>query len=231
MRLVVVGRGEVGLVGCDDGQLERVRELQKLRLHVVLRLEAVALDLDVKPVPEGRFEGLQARGGQFVLSLAQRAVNGTVGAAGERDETVGALAERRCRRMCHLRVGRIEMRAAHQPHQVGVAHIAHGEERNGTVARLALRHRRPFHGIGAALCEVNVERHADDGLDARVGELVGELERAEKVVRIREPQRGKPVRGGKLGELGDRQRAFEQRVGGVHLEMHERCRCGGAAGE
>ena len=43
------------------------------------------------------------------------------------------------------------------------------------------------------------------------------------------PSAGKLVRRGELGELGDRQRAFEQRIGRMHLEVHELRGAGGRA--
>ncbi len=146
VRLVVVRRGEVGLVRGDDRQPERVGELEELRLHVVLGLEAVALDLNVEPVAERRLEPFQARLGQIVLALAQGPVDGAVGAARQHDEAVGMRLERRRRRVRRLHVGGLQVRAAHELHQVGVARLAHGEQCQRSVARLALRRRRPLAG-------------------------------------------------------------------------------------
>ena len=39
------------------------------------------------------------------------------------------------------------------------------------------------------------------------------------------PSAGIAVRGGELGELADRQRAFQQRIGRMHLEVHEARAC------
>lgn len=49
VRLVVVWRGEVDLVGGDDRQLARVGEFQELRLGLDLVRQAVPLDLDIEP--------------------------------------------------------------------------------------------------------------------------------------------------------------------------------------
>ena len=63
MRLVVVGGGEIDLVGGDDRQRARVGEIEQLRLGLDLVLEAVALDLDVEPVAEDLLQPLQALDG------------------------------------------------------------------------------------------------------------------------------------------------------------------------
>ena len=55
-----------------------------------------------------------------------------------------------------------------------------------------------------AIAEVDLQRAADDRLDAGVRQLVGELERAEQVVGVGEPHRRKAVRDRQLGELGSR---------------------------
>ena len=52
-------------------------------------------------------------------------------------------------------------------------------------------------------------------------ELVGEFERAEHVVGVGQRQRRLAVGLGELGEPRDRQRALEQRIGRVHVQMHE----------
>ena len=53
------------------------------------------------------------------------------------------------------------------------------------------------------------------------GQLLGEFEGAEEVVGVGQGQRRLPVGRRELGEVGDLQRAFEQRIGGVHVQMHE----------
>ena len=65
------------------------------------------------------------------------------------------------------------------------------------------------------------QRDAGNGLDAGVDELVGALEHAEHIVRVGDRDGGKSVFVGELGDLRDRQRAFKQRVGRMHLEVDE----------
>jgi hypothetical protein len=52
-------------------------------------------------------------------------------------------------------------------------------------------------------------------------ELLGEFERAEEIVRVGQRQRRLPVLLGELLQIGDLQRAFEQRVGRVDVQVHE----------
>ena len=83
-------------------------------------------------------------------------------------------------------------------------------------------------GAGAVACgrrvgvaEVDRERAADDRLDAGAGEFFGEFERAEHVVGVGERQRRLLVGLGELGQARDGHRAFEQRIGRMHVQMHE----------
>ena len=223
MRLVVVGAGEVGFVGGDNRYPERVGKLQELRLDVVLALEAVALDLHVEAVAEGRGEPLQPLLGERLLALPQRAVDGPVGTAGERDQPLGVGRERANRSVHRIGRGGIQMRPAHELHHVGVAGLARRKQRDRPVPRAPLRRHASglLDRLRLALREIDVQSHADDRLDAGLRELVGELERAEEVVGIGQAQRRQLVRRGELGELRDRQRTLEQRVRRMDLEVHE----------
>ena len=73
--------------------------------------------------------------------------------------------------------------------------------------------------IGVA--EIDRQRAADDRLDAARRHLFGEFQRPEHVVGVGERQRGLLVGFGELGQPRDRQRAFQQRIGGMHVQMHE----------
>jgi autonomous glycyl radical cofactor GrcA len=77
------------------------------------------------------------------------------------------------------------------------------------------------------LGEIDIQRHADDGLDAGIRQLVGELQRAEEVVGVGQAQRRQLVGCSELGKLRDRERTLEQRIGRVDLEVHEFRRPGG----
>ena len=71
------------------------------------------------------------------------------------------------------------------------------------------------------IAEIDAERAADDRLDAGARHLLGEFQRTEHVVGVGQRQRRLAVLFGKLGEARDGQRAFEQRIGGMDVQMHE----------
>ncbi len=149
----------------------------------------MALQLDVEPVAEHLLEAVEPRLGERRLAVAQRAVDGPVGTAGERDEPIGVRGDDIRRGVRRLDVGGIEMRAADELHQVGVAGLVHRQQRDVAVARLAHGRHAALGRVVAAILEIDGERHADDRLDAGVGQLVGEFERAEEVVGVGQPQR------------------------------------------
>ena len=76
--------------------------------------------------------------------------------------------------------------------------------------------------VSPASREDRGQRAADDGLDARLGEACGELERAKEIVRVGERERRHRVGARRaLTKRAIGQRAFKQRIGGVHAQMHE----------
>ena len=112
---------------------------------------------------------------------------------------------------------RFEEGARAQPHQAAVALLARGQQHDPR--------QRPHPAgkprIARLVAEIERQRAADDRLDAVAGELLGEFERPEHVVGVGQRQRRLAVGLGELGELADGQRAFEQRIGGMHVQMHE----------
>jgi hypothetical protein len=85
---------------------------------------------------------------------------------------------------------------------------------------------RMLHGMPAVarrflIPEIDRERAPDDRLDTTPGELVGELERPEHVVGVGEREGRLAIRFRKLREPSDRQRAFKQRIGRVHMQVHK----------
>ena len=111
---------------------------------------------------------------------------------------------------------RVQERARGEPHQIAVALLVRGEQHDArTLDRLPAVTRRFL------IAEIDRERAADDRLDAAPGKLVGELERAEHVVGVGQRKGRLAVGFRELREARDRQRAFEQRIGRVHVQMHE----------
>ena len=74
---------------------------------------------------------------------------------------------------------------------------------------------------GGRVGEIDRHLRADDRLHPALGELLRKFERAEEVVRVRDRQGRHGVGLGELGEHFDGQRALAQRIGAVHVKMHE----------
>ena len=76
-------------------------------------------------------------------------------------------------------------------------------------------------GAVVGVAEIDGERAADDRLDAGAGQLFGEFQRAEHVVGVGERQRRLLVGLGEIGQARQRNRAFQQRIVRVHVQVHE----------
>ena len=220
--LVVIDGRKERLVGGDERNALGIGEIDERRLDGALLGEAVALQLDIEPVAERREERVQARRGEMRLAGEDRAVDRAVRAAGERDQPLGAAVEPGALDVRRLVAGMIEEGARIEMQQVAVAGFGRGEQHEA-------RHRGDRRAAGPHLvlliAAIDRERTADDRLDARARHLVGEFERPEHVVGVGERQRRLMVGFGELGELGDRQRPLEQRVGRMHVEMDKSDHC------
>ena len=72
-----------------------------------------------------------------------------------------------------------------------------------------------------AVAEIDRELNADDRLDAVFRKLFGKLQRAEQAVGVGDRQRRHRIGQRKFGEPCDRQSAFPQREGAMHMQMDE----------
>ena len=86
MRGIIVGLGEIRLVGGDQRHFEAVGEFDQALLGLAFVGRAVALQLDVEAVAEQRLEPLDLLGGEAALPGQQRVVDGPARAAGEADQ-------------------------------------------------------------------------------------------------------------------------------------------------
>ncbi len=87
--------------------------------------------------------------------------------------------------------------------------------RSRGTAALALR--RAVVGVA----EIDGERAADDRLDAGGGHFLGEFQRPEHVVGVGERQRCLLIGLGEISQPRERDRAFQQRIVRVHVQVHE----------
>ena len=220
MGLVVVGGREQRLVGRDQRQTLGVGEVDEGPLGGAFLGGAMALQLDVEPVAEQPHERLAARRGERRLPGHDRAVERPTGAAGERDHAVAVVLEPSQLEMRRL-IGVVAQKGARvEPHQVAVALLAAGQQHDAW--QVAGRGRDPGQPRAMILiAEIDRERAADDRLDPGRRHLVGELQRPEHVVGVGERQRRLAVGLCELGQPRDRQRAFQQRIGRVDVQMHE----------
>ena len=179
----------------------------------------MALQLDIQPVWEERLQGREALGGGLGAAHGEQAVEPARGAAGERYDPLGRAGEMAQQHMGRVARFRIEPGAAAQIHQVHVAALALGQQHDGAAPQFALLVGAPAQA--RAIAEIHRELDAHDGLDAVLGELFGEFQRAKEIVGVRDGDRGLAIGGGEFAELGDGQRAFPQGEGGVHMQMHE----------
>ena len=116
---------------------------------------------------------------------------------------------------------RIEIRAGSQFHQVQVTDFAARDQcqrPRGQGAHVGPQ--SPDTLVLRTITEVDLQRAADDRLYAGCGELVRELQSAKEVAGVGQPQSREVVAHGQFGQPRDRDRALQERVGRMHLEMH-----------
>ena len=126
---IVVQFGEVRFIGRHQRQIEFISEIDETRLGKLLILGAMALQFDIEPIAEYLHQLFDARARHLRLTLDQGFVDRPIGAAGQTDETVGMPAQIFDADMRLGRIWRIEIGAARQHHQIAIARLILGEER------------------------------------------------------------------------------------------------------
>ncbi len=218
MGLVVLAPGEERLVRGNQRNAVPIGELDEQRFGMSLGLGAVALQLDVEAVPEQLEQRLQPGGGKLALARGDGAVERTGRAAGERKQAL-RLAPQRGKLEMRARAGRrAEICPRDEPHQAQIALFARGQQHD---PRQLGRPHRGATWPRVQIAEIHRQRAADDRLNPRGSHFVGEFQRSEHVVAVGERERRLAIGLGKLRELADRHRAFEQRIGRVHMQVHE----------
>ena len=153
----------------------------------------------------------------MALAGGNRTVERATWAAGQRDDAVGFPFQPRKLEPRRFIRRRIQEGARVEPHQAAVALRIRCEQHDARPLGLHIAVARPM----IRVAEIDCKRAADDRLDAIAGELFGELQRPEHVVGIGERQRRLTIGFRQLGEARDGQRAFQQRIGRVHVQVHE----------
>ena len=217
VRFVVGAVGEIRLVGGDQRNAFAVGEIDQHRLGHALVRRAMALQFDIEPVAEQAGKRVEPRGGEMALAGGDRRIERAAGPAGERDDALGLAFEPVELEPRRLVRRRIEEGARGQPHQAAIAGLARGQEHDALARLWRVGIARAVVGVA----EIDGERAADDRLDAGASELFGEFQRTEHVVGVGERQRRLLVGFRELGKARERYRAFQQRIGRVHVQVHE----------
>ena len=146
----------------------------------------------------------------------QRQRDRPVGAAGQRDQILGIAFQPFELDMRGLMHRRFQKRPRVQPHQAAVAALPRRQQydsrrrRGQRIARVRI-----------LVAEIDGEFAADDRLDAIAGHLVGEFQRPEHVVGVGQRQGRLAVGLRQFAELGDLDRALQQRIRRMNVEMNE----------
>ncbi|MGY4469495.1 hypothetical protein ACVWWK_005204 [Bradyrhizobium sp. LB9.1b] len=212
MRFVIVGRGEIRLVGRNQRQALGVSDVDQAAFDSPLLLGVVALQLDVEAVAKQAGQTLAARGGNFGLPRGKRQRDRPVRTARQHNQAFGLALQPVKLDVGGVGVGRLQERARVQPHQAAVAALLRGQQYHARGQKRVAR-------TGILVAEIDRDLAADDRLDAGARHLVGELQRTEHVVGIGQRQGRLMVFLRKLGELGDLDRALEQRIGRVNVKV------------
>ena len=209
MRGMEFGLGEAGRVGRDQRQVATIGKLDQGLLGGLLGRIAAPRQLDIEPPGEQPFERVRIARRRIGLFARQQLGERALGAAGQRDQPVGAPFEHRDR---HVRL------LVHRPFEMG----GRDERAEIVVPRRVLRvERQPVDDQLVDPGPPDREQGADDRLDAV---LLGRVRKGHRRV---EPVAVGQRRGGEaelLRLLGDRlglDRAFEHRIGGENPQRHE----------
>ena len=220
MRLVIFSTREERFVAGDERQPARVGEIDERGFHQTFGRQAMALQLDIEPIAENLRQQVAAGGDEAPLPGDDRGV--------ERPPVPPVIAispwfspSSQASFIWQRLVWRsFQEGAPIEPHQAAVTLLARGEEHDTRpLGRRPADH--PGARPGVLIAEVDRERAADNRLDAIAGELFREFERTEHIVGVGERQRRLPVGFRQFGKARDRERALQQRIGGMYVQMHK----------
>ena len=228
VRLRVFGARVVAVVGREQRRAELRGDLDQLRVGLVLRGDAVVLQLDEEVVaPEDvlQLAGLLQRG--LEVAGEQRLQHVPTEAAGAGDDAFAVVGEDLPVDL-RLAVVALEERAARELDQVAVAGVVLGEQREVVprlLAALALAAGVVDLAAGVDALVAALVRHVrlepDDGRDAGLLARGVERQDAVHVAVVGDAERRLLVGRGRLDELVDPGGAVEHRELGVGVEVDE----------
>ena len=177
----------------------------------------MALQLYIEAVAKQLEQQVDATGGQMALTGGKRTIEWPARSTCKRNDAGGLAGQPfgfKARRFVRRR---FQESARIQAHQAAVALGPRGKQHNARALGLGIGIARTVIGIA----EVDGKRTADDGLDAISRYFFRKLQRTKHVVGVGQRERRLPIRFRKLGQPRDRERAFEQGIGRVHMQVHE----------
>ena len=160
MGFVVILVEEEHLIGGDDRQVVVEGRVEQHRLGDPFLAGAVALQFDIEPSGEGLGQLQRQRAGRVLLAGDRQPVDRAIGSAGEGDQPVGVAGQRLERHMRLFGAVGAQIGVRCQRHQVEVAGLVLGKQRDGGVRRADAA------AIGLHL-KVQRQGAADYRLDAR----------------------------------------------------------------
>jgi hypothetical protein len=217
VRLVILAIQEMDVVGRHRLQSELLPELQQARHHVELLLESVIVDFDVGVLLAEDLRQLRHRlAGLVEITGEQPFVDRAGDAAGQADDALVKLAQRRPVDPRLAVVETLQVTLGHQLLQVGPALFGLGQQGQvggapATGDLLLVRH----------VAGGEVDFAAEDRLHALRRAGLEEFHRPEEVAVIGHRDRRHPQLPGPPGELLAAVHAVEQRVFGMDVEVDE----------
>ena len=212
MRLVILFRAEMHIVGRNQRQVERIGEVYR-GFFLRRAPAAMAHQLDIEAARKQLLQAVQELARRLRPAFRQGAADRAARPAAQRDQAVRAAFEAAPLDMRRLRSRRIQKGGGDEFEQIAVA---------GFVLRQQQDRRRLVLAAGALPGGgADREQRADDRLDSGAGGMDGEFHRAEEVAGVRDRNRRHPGLSAKRGQVLDPDRPFRKRIGGMHPQMHE----------
>ena len=214
MGFVVVSGREKRLVGRNQRKALGVGEIDQAGLGAALLFDAVALQLDIEAIAEQACQPIATGRRQRGLIGCDRERNRPLRTAGQSDQVFGIALQPIEPDVRRLVDRRFQEGPRVQPHQAAVAALTRRQQHDpGRSGRQRVTRSRVL------VTEIDRQFAANDRLDTVAGELVGKFERAEHIVGVGQRQRRLAVRFRQFRQFLDLDRALQQRIGRVNVEM------------
>ena len=213
---VVVVRCEIRLVGGDQRQPLGIGKIDQAGLDAALFVDAMALQFDIEAVAEQARQPVAARRRERRVIAMERERNRAIGPAGQGDQILGLAFQPFELDVRGLVNRRLEESPRVQTHQAAIAALPRRQQHDSR-----RRRGKRVARVRILIAEIDGEFAPHDRLDAVARHLVGEFQRPEHVVGIGQRQRRLAVGFRQFAELGDLDRALQQRIGRMNVEMNE----------